>query len=431
MKIAFLVDAFPAPSETFVANQIMGVIERGHAVDIYVCGRRPAAAQTAAPSLEPARADMPLRYLGAPRGALARLATGAAAIAGAGWRAPRLGLAALNVFRYGRDALTLRLLCAVRPFLRGGRRDYDVIHCQFGPLGRLALRLRQVGALRGALVTAFRGYDATKYLRRHPHAYDQLFREGELFLPVSDELRRVLIAHGADAAKIEVHRSGIDCAKFSFRVRTRAEAQPTCVLSIGRLVEKKGIEFAVRAVAALIETGRAVTYEVIGDGERREALQRLITELRMDGHIRLLGWRPHDEVAARLREAHILVAPSVTAADGDREGIANVLKEAMASGMPVVATRHGGTAELVEDGVSGYLVPERDVAGLADRLADLIDHPERWPVMGGAGRAKVEAAFDLHRLNEQLERIYQRLTAGGSARAARTVAWPTYAANKR
>lgn len=105
----------------------------------------------------------------------------------------------------------------------------------------------------------------------------------------------------------------------------------------------------------------------------------------------------------------MLVAASVTAADGDEEGIPNVLKEAMAMGLPVVATRHAGIPELVEDGVSGWLVPERDEAALADALARLAAEPERWPAMGRAGRDKVEREYDIHRLNHRLAALLETL----------------------
>lgn len=429
MKIAFFVNGFPIASETFILNQIAGMAARGHALDIYaLC--RPTATEERTIRFGAGDSLLPrVCYLGAPDAALARLTAAAGIVARTAWRAPRLCGRALNVFRYRRDALTLRLLCASLPFLRHGPRRYDVIHCQFGPLGRLAMRLRQIGALRGTLVTAFRGYDATMHLRRYPHAYDELFHRGDLFLPVSGELRRVLIAYGAPADKTEVHHSGIDCRYFDFQLRTRGANEPTRAITVARLVEKKGIEFAIRAAARLIHSGRALSYDIVGDGELRAALERLIAALNMGGHIRVLGWRRHDEVAALLRRAHVLLAPSVTAANGDQEGIANALKEAMATGLPVLATDHGGTAELVDHGVSGFLVPERDVEALADRLGYLVDHPERWADIGRAGRAKVEAAFDLERLNNQLERLYQRLVNGvDTARAS--VPWTACAADK-
>jgi colanic acid/amylovoran biosynthesis glycosyltransferase len=120
-----------------------------------------------------------------------------------------------------------------------------------------------------------------------------------------------------------------------------------------------------------------------------------------------LGALPHQEIVRVCRESHVLVAPSVTASGGDVEGIPNALKEAMALGLPVVATRHGGIAELVDDGVSGFLVPERNPAALAERLGFLLDHPERWEAMGRAGRAKVEAEFDAEPLNDRLVELYR------------------------
>src|SRR5581483_5230276 len=208
----------PVLSQTFVATQIAGVIERGHVVDIYSCGA--AAVRPAPPHSVSAR----VRYLDAPAGKTARLRRAGAVLAAQAWRAPLLFARALDVFRYRRDALSLRLWCAAEAFADGPQ-AYDVIHCQFGPLGRMAMRLRQIGALRGTLITAFRGYDATELLKRDPHLYDELFRHGELFLPVSDALRRILIAHGADPAKTEVHHSGIDCGKFNFQPRLPADGE--------------------------------------------------------------------------------------------------------------------------------------------------------------------------------------------------------------
>jgi len=117
-----------------------------------------------------------------------------------------------------------------------------------------------------------------------------------------------------------------------------------------------------------------------------------------------------------LAEAHILMAPSVTAADGDEEGIPNTLKEAMAMGIPVISTLHAGIPELVADGISGFLVPERDAAALADRLRRLVDHPETWAAMGRAGRVRIDSDFDIDRLNDQLLDLYKGMLAAPEQR---------------
>ncbi|HEY6104105.1 MAG TPA: glycosyltransferase, partial [bacterium] len=124
------------------------------------------------------------------------------------------------------------------------------------------------------------------------------------------------------------------------------------------------------------------------------------------------------EIRRLLEGAHILLAPSVTAQDGDQEGIPNVVKEAMATGMPVVSTRHSGIPELVQDAVSGFLVAERDVDALAERLVFLIDHPETWPEMGRAGRRKVEADFDVEHMHDRLIALYAQVLDRGAHIAA-------------
>ena len=124
----------------------------------------------------------------------------------------------------------------------------------------------------------------------------------------------------------------------------------------------------------------------------------------------LKGWRNHDDVIRLMKESHILMAPSITAADGDQEGIPNVAKEAMATGLPVLSTWHGGIPELVENGVTGYLVSERDVEALTERLIHFCDEPDEWTGMGERARAKVEAEFDRERINDDLEALYAQVS---------------------
>jgi len=282
-----------------------------------------------------------------------------------------------------------------------------VIHAQFGTYGPLALRLVETGALRGKIVTSFRGYDATKYLRANPHAYAALFRKSKFFLPVSQALARRIVEAGCEPDNIHVHHSGIECARFQYLERKRVGDEATSIVMVGRLVEKKGIGYGIQAIARVIASGRALSCTIIGTGPLREELERLIRELGVDAHVRMVGSKSHSEVIQALAQSHILMAPSVTAADGDEEGIPNTLKEAMAMGLPVIGTVHAGIPELVENGVSGFLVPEHDVTALADRLMHLVDHPETWAAMGHAGRRRIEAEFDTDRLNDELLVLYK------------------------
>jgi colanic acid/amylovoran biosynthesis glycosyltransferase len=175
------------------------------------------------------------------------------------------------------------------------------------------------------------------------------------------------------------------------------------------LVEKKGVEYTIRAVARVRESHPEIRCDVIGDGPLRRQLGELIRSLHLEPHITLHGAREREFVQRKMNEAHLFVLASVTAEDGDVEGQGLALQEAQASGLPVVATDHDGFPESIAPDRSGLLVPERDVDALADRLLYLVRHPAVWPEMGQAGRKHVEDHYDAGSLNLRLVEIYEHL----------------------
>jgi len=298
-------------------------------------------------------------------------------------------------------------LVIVEPLIHYGGR-FDVIFAHFGPNGLRACWYRDAGVVKGPLVTVFHGFDLSTYLHLNgERIYEPLFRNGDLFLPISHFWQRKLQALGCPADKINVHHVGVDCEQFSFQTRMRAADEPTVLVSVARLVEKKGVEYAIRAMARLVALNVDVQYRIVGDGPLLASLQQLTSELNLGDHVSFLGTRTSDEVAGELAQAHLFIAPSVTSQDGDMEGIPTVLMEAMASGLPVISTLHSGIAELVDDGVSGKLVAERDVDGLAQAVRELATNVDRWPVIGAAGREKVLREFNSKILNSRLERLFE------------------------
>jgi colanic acid/amylovoran biosynthesis glycosyltransferase len=202
---------------------------------------------------------------------------------------------------------------------------------------------------------------------------------------------------------------GVDCNKFSFTLRYPSHDGKIRIVTIARLVEKKGVEYAIRAVAKLGKANENIEYNILGDGPLSGNLQQLIQELGVASKVKLLGWKQQHEVVEILNNSHIMLAPSVTSKNGDQEGIPVVLMEAMAMGIPVVSTLHSGIPELVQDKITGFLVPERDVETLAERLRYLIEHPEIWAEMGQAGRKFVEENYEINKLNNRLIKLYQEL----------------------
>ncbi|MEA3013170.1 MAG: colanic acid/amylovoran biosynthesis glycosyltransferase [Sphingomonadales bacterium] len=283
-----------------------------------------------------------------------------------------------------------------------------LIHAHFGTDGLKVLPLAR--ALGVPLITHLRGYDVTLSKAaliasgrptwiRYALGRGRLMRGGDLFLAVSEALREKAVALGYPAERTLTHYNGVDLDRFH---PGEAPREAGLVLHVGRLVEKKGSAVLIDAMAG-IEDARLV---VIGDGPLRGALER-----RAGANVRFLGALPPDEVAQWMRRASVLAAPSLTAGDGDAEGLPNVVVEAAASGLPVVATHHSGIPEAVADGETGLLVPEGDVAALAARLGALLGSEPRCRAMGAAGRRLSEERFDRARLTERLEAIYDGVAA--------------------
>ena len=167
-----------------------------------------------------------------------------------------------------------------------------------------------------------------------------------------------------------------------------------------------------------------IEYTIIGDGPLRENLEGLARDVAANVRVRFAGWLQQEEVIHTLRTAHLLLAPSVTADDGDQEGTPVAILEALASGMPVISTWHSGIPEIVQDGISGRLVPERDAASLGEAIDELAGAPERWLSMGQAGRSYVEQYHDINQLNDELVKFYGRLVGQSVVSPAMAAAVP-------
>ena len=410
MRIAFIVNIFPKLSETFILNQITGLIDRGHEVDIFA-GRPGSASKVHPDILKYKLLDRTYYYdVSVPRKLVKRLLKAVWLVFLNIRKKPLVILRCLNVFKYGRKAASLRQLYEVIPFLQCN--TYDIIHCHFGPRGLIGMKLRAFGAIRGKLVTIFHGFDLSTYVKQQGNdVYNKLFEKGDLFLPISEKWKNRLVELGCDKNKILVHRMGVDCRKLSLSIPESGNRKQVRILTIARLVEKKGVENGIHAVVELSRKYENIEYNIIGDGPLRDRCDRLITKLRMGDTIHLLGWKDQEEVHELIANSHIFLCPSVTSTSGDQEGIPVSLMEAMAVGLPIISTRHSGIPELVQDSISGFLVPERDVDALAEKLGYLIEHPEIWPEMGRSGRAYVEASYDINKLNDRLVEIYQELLA--------------------
>ncbi len=402
MRVAFVVGSFPEISETFILDQMTDLIDRGHEVMILARppadpnGRRHAAVDEYGLVQRTWYWDRPRGGRGAVLSRTGSLLLGhpLRTVAEMGRCLPALGRGANLVRLWSRASM---VQTAPTP---------DVFFAQFGTNGVLAQQVRDILRLRVPLVTNFLGYDLSQLLRqRKPDFYARLFARGELMLPLSNFFRERLLSIGCPPDKIRVQRIGVDTALFAFRERSREAGAPTRFVSLSRLVEKKGLETGLRAFALLREEAPSATWDIVGDGPLRPQLEEMRRALALTDRVVLRGAMPREAVRQVLDESHILLAPSVTAANGDQEGTPVAIMEGMAVGLPVVSTRHSGIPELVQDGVTGLLVPERDPEALAHALRQLATAPERWGDMGRRGRAVVEREYNARLLGDRLAEI--------------------------
>lgn len=313
---------------------------------------------------------------------------------------PRIGWQMIT----GNPRPYLRLMVNQRPSL---------IHAHFGIEGVSALPV--AAELKIPLVTTFHGFDATLKTHvmlgspayfRYPLLRRKLAQQGDLFLCVSSFIRQRLLSAGFPEARTRTHYIGVDCQAIA--PRSESEERPV-ILHVARLVEVKGTQYLLRAFAALARRYDDVRLVIIGDGPLRRRLQALAASLGIQDRVDFLGALPHADVLSWTRKASMLVLSGVRTSTGREEGLGMVLLEAAATGVPIIGSRVGGIPECILDGQTGFLVPERDLAGLAQRMAELLDDPARRRAMGIAGRALVERQFDIHRQTEALENLYDSL----------------------
>jgi len=306
----------------------------------------------------------------------------------------------------GRNKSLLQKIKSVSPLL---------LHAHFGVEGVYALRFAQ--QLRIPLLTTFHGFDATQSItgllmnRKISHLHyvaglKRLRQEGNCFIAVSNYIRQQLIKQGFDKGKIIVHHPGIDTNRF--KPELMGDDGQT-ILTVGRLEEKKGMMFLIQAIMQIRKEFPKVRLEIIGDGYLRPSLEQSVEKLKLTQSVVFRGTCTHDEVAKSMKKAAVFCLPSVTGKDGNSEGLPSVFLEAAASMKPVVGTYHSGIPEAVYDGETGFLVPERDIDSLADRLTILLKDPLLRAKMGEAGRKKVEIDFDINKQTKRLEDIYTDL----------------------
>ncbi len=338
--------------------------------------------------------------------------------------AERLTVASKAINRLGLLAAP-RASLARRRLVQTWRQRPALLHSHFGHRGWQNLWLAQ--RLKIPHVISFYGQDLSE-LPRKPiwqDRYQQLFELGTAFVVEGPHMRRSLVGIGCAEDKVHIRRHGVDLALYPFIPRSVAAEDEIRILVAGRFTDKKGIPDAMDALAIASRRFPQIRVSLIGDARNEDpeqAAQKKIILERLEKfpfkqRIVWLGAVSLDRLLEISREHHLFIQASRQAESGDNEGGAPViLTQLAAMGMPIVATRHCDIPEVVIDGKTGTLVPERDPELLAAAIESMIERQEHWPKMGRAAREHVETVFEQAKCVQRLEAIYDAALAGFQAR---------------
>lgn len=222
----------------------------------------------------------------------------------------------------------------------------------------------------------------------------------------SASLQRAVVELGCDANKIDIVRTGIPWQEFPFRERGFSGSGEWRFVQASRLIQKKGLATTLHAFTHFLGHYPRATLTIAGEGPMREELQELTRKLKIDDRVALPGFLTPDKLREIYYASHIFLHPSETGSDGNQEGIPNAMLEAMATGLPVFATDHGGIPEAIENGVSGILVPERDYEALSHALLKTVKDPDFLTRLARNGANAVAQKFDQQNQIRRLEEIY-------------------------
>lgn len=382
MKIAYILSSFPNVSETFITEQIKSLKTMGHDVKVLTFTKNDTQESKKIIKYLNIENDihiMPniLKNIIAPQ--------------------PAKEKTLYTIEKFGKYA---------KKFIKNNF-QFDAVVAHFGLNGLRALMLREIGYIEGPIHTIFHGYDVSQVPKNHgKNVYKYLFEKTEQIISISEYWKKELINLGCPENKIVINRMGINPEKFNYQPKASIE-EPIQITSISRLTEKKGIEYAIEAIKILKDRNPNlnIKYTIAGDGPLKSELQKHINDFNLEKTVKLVGVILGEQVTELLQSSHIFLAPSITAKNGDMEGIPVALMEAMAMGVPVISTYHSGIPELIEHHVTGFLTPEKNTNEIVYSIEHIISQSLNTLEFCKEARNHIEKNFNNEILHKQFEAI--------------------------
>ena len=287
------------------------------------------------------------------------------------------------------------------------RDDAQVLHIFFGHIAVHLLPLIQTWSKPS--VVSFHGADVLVDMdkRAYRKATRAMLGAVTRVFVRSASLKNAVVELGCAENKIDIVRTGIPLQEFPFRERAFPENGEWHFLQASRLVQKKGIATTLHAFTRFLQKYPGATLTIAGEGPMMAELKELTRKLKIADRVVLPGFLPAEKLSELYYASHIFLHPSETGSDGNQEGIPNSMLEAMATGLPIFATKHGGIPEAIENGVSGILVPERDHEALSEALIKSVQDRQVLARLARNGANVVAEKFDQRKQVQRLEEIYR------------------------
>lgn len=405
LRVLTLANSFPRISETFISFPFQYLLDKGFDIEI-LAAQRPPRTEANQEILNDDTLKNRIHFLGcqAPTGRIKHIQTFLGILCNAGLRSPATFTRA--IWHIATRSRSFSPTSTMQALAASELPDFDVVHAHFLDNGFAGLALAKLKNQRLPLVVTVHGVDVNQHSsRRRAIRLKELFASHAIFTANTAFTAQTLVKLGASPHRVHVIPAPVNFADIEFRRRNRPSFQAMRVLTIGRLVEKKGMAFLLRAVAQS-KTDLPIELDVVGGGVLDLELRSLTENLGLSARVRFHGWCSRARTLEILGGADVFVLASVTAANGDREGQGVVLQEAQAAGLPVISTLHNGIPDGVLDGISGFLVPEGDSAAIARKLELLDRSRSGWAEMGSKGSAFVRKSYSLDKIVCEHLKIY-------------------------
>lgn len=317
-RIAFVVGVFPATSMTFIIDQVAGLLDRGFDVDIYSFKRGDP--QYVSDRYIEYNMAKRTKYIGMPDSGIERVFRAIPKIVRLVFVSPSTLFRALNIRKYNRDALSLKLLFWSEPFVRTKR--YDLIHIHEGTTANQFLHIKDIVGIKTKILTSLLGQDISRRVAENPgrDIYKRLKDESHAFIVMSNNMKERVIAQGFDENKLYVLPISVNIKSYPFKKRAVHSGQDIQMVSVGRFVEKKGFDDLLRALAIVKEkTNKKFTCSIIGGGRLENNLHTMTKDLNLEDVVSYKGYMKMEDIINYFKSMHFYLQPSKTAPDGDME----------------------------------------------------------------------------------------------------------------